>query len=82
MDQLTLDVTGVPEISAGDEVVFIGYSRGRADCPGKRARESVIMAEEMADASGTITNEILSRLGARLRRTEVRTGRPAGQEDV
>lgn len=57
MDQLTLDVTDVPGTVPGDEVVFIG-----------RSGESEIRAEEMAEDAGTITNEILSRLGGRLKR--------------
>lgn len=60
MDQLTLDVTDVPGVKTGDEAVFIGRS-------GKRT----ITAEETADTAGTITNEILSRLGGRLKRTAV-----------
>lgn len=54
MDQLFLDVTRVPGVRSGDEAVFIGESMGRR-----------IRAEEMADEAGTITNELLSRLGKR-----------------
>lgn len=57
MDQLMLDVSDVPEVRAGDEAVFIGES-------GKER----ITAGEVAARCDTITNEILSRLGARLRR--------------
>ena len=57
MDQLTLDVTGVPDIQRGDEAIFIGRS---GDCE--------IRAEDMAEDAGTITNEILSRMGARVQR--------------
>lgn len=55
MDQLMLDVTGIENVQAGDEAVFIGRSGG-----------CVIYAEELAQNAGTITNELLSRLGARL----------------
>ena len=55
MDQLMLDVTGVGGVEAGDEAVFIG-----------RDGEAVIHAEELAVNSGSITNELFSRLGARL----------------
>ena len=55
MDQLLLDVTEVPKVCPGDEVVFIG-----------RSREQKIRAEEMAKEAGTISNEILSRMGERL----------------
>ena len=60
MDQLLLDVTGIPKVYAGDEVVFIGRSGGKE-----------IQACEMAGSAGTISNEILSRLGERLGRVYV-----------
>lgn len=55
MDQLMLDVTGIEGVCVGDEAVFIGR---QGDC--------VIYAEELAENAGTITNEIFSRLGARI----------------
>lgn len=58
MDQLTLDVTDVPNIQRGDEAVFIG-----------RSGEHEILAEDMAEDTETITNEILSRISERVRRT-------------
>lgn len=57
MDQLMIDVTGIPDVSRGDAVTLIG-----SDGPEE------ITAEEAAQAAGTITNELLSRLGGRLRR--------------
>ena len=54
MDQLTLDVTEVRNVFPGDEAVLIGRSGSRE-----------ISAAEMAQAAGTISNEILSRLGSR-----------------
>ncbi len=57
MDQLVVDVTNMENIRVGDEVVFIGRSQNRE-----------ITAEEMAERVGTITNELLSRLGSRLER--------------
>lgn len=60
MDQLFIDVTTVPDVTAGDEVVLIGKS-GRQE----------IATSELANHAGTITNEILSRLGGRLERIEV-----------
>ncbi len=60
MDQLLLDVTDVPGVRPGDEVILIGKS-------GKEE----IRAEELAAKAGTISNEILSRLGARLARVAV-----------
>lgn len=55
MDQLMLDVTGVEGVSVGDEAVLIG-----------RDGPCAIYAEELAVNSGSITNELFSRLGARL----------------
>ena len=55
MDQLLVDVTDVPGVQAGDTVTLIGRDGG---CE--------IRAEQLADWCGTITNELLSRLGARL----------------
>ncbi len=57
MDQLLVDVTGVPEVRAGDAATLIG-----------RDGEWEITAAEVAERCGSITNEILSRLG---RRTEI-----------
>lgn len=57
MDQLTLDVTAVPDVQRGNEAIFIGRS---GNCE--------IRAEDMAEDAGTITNEILSRMGARVQR--------------
>lgn len=57
MDQLLLDVTGIPGVAPGDVATFIG-----------RDGDRVIAAEEAAQAAGTITNELLSRLGPRLER--------------
>jgi serine/alanine racemase len=53
MDQVTVDVTGIPGVHAGDEAVLIG--------PG-------VPAGQVAEQAGTISNELLSRLGSRLRR--------------
>ena len=57
MDQTLVDVTEIPEAKAGDTAVLIGA------CGAGR-----LTAYDMAEASGTITNEILSRLGPRLER--------------
>lgn len=57
MDQMLVDVSHIPGVKAGDEAVLIG----------KSGKES-ISAADLAEWTGTITNEILSRLGARLER--------------
>lgn len=60
MDQLIVDITDAKEVSVGDTATLIG----------KDGREEQ-MAVELADQSGSITNELLSRLGGRLVRTTV-----------
>lgn len=60
MDQMLVDVTGIESLSAGEEAVLIGTS-GKAKIP----------AEVAAKWAGTITNELVSRLGSRLERVEV-----------
>lgn len=57
MDQMLVDVSGIPGVKAGDVAVLIGESG-----------EEKISAADLAEWDGTITNEILSRLGARLER--------------
>ncbi|MDR2600182.1 MAG: serine racemase VanT catalytic subunit, partial [Oscillospiraceae bacterium] len=57
MDMLILDVTEVDDVKAGDVAIFIG-SEG----------DETIHCEEVAAAAGTITNDILCRLGNRLPR--------------
>ena len=53
MDQLVIDVSNLTKIEDGDIVTLIG-------------EEKQIKAEVVAQNSGTITNELLSRLGKRL----------------
>lgn len=61
MDQTMVDVSHIPQARAGDAAVVIG-SWG----------DETIRASETAEAAGTITNELLSRLGPRLERIPVR----------
>ena len=60
MDMMTVDATGLDEVSPGDEVVIIG----------RQGTESwqQIDAREMAAAIGTIPYEIVCRIGARIER--------------
>ena len=57
MDQMMLDITDVRQVKQGDIITLIG-----------RDDLNEIHAEEVAAASDTITNELLSRLGERLPR--------------
>lgn len=60
MDQLIVDITGLEGIHSGDIATLIGTEE-----------EEVIHAGEVADEAGTITNELLCRLGNRLSRIYV-----------
>ena len=55
MDQLCLDVTDAGDVKRGDVATFIG-----------RDGDEFISCEEFAAKCGTISNEVLSRLGKRL----------------
>lgn len=57
MDQTMIDVTDIPDVQSGDIAVIIGTSG-----------EEEITACDIAEQTGTITNEVLSRLGSRLER--------------
>ena len=57
MDQLLVDVTDMEGVAPGDTATLIG-----------RDGDAVLTAGESAQAAGTITNELLSRLGPRLKR--------------
>ena len=57
MDQLLADVTNLSRAEPGMAATLIG-----------RDGEEEISAAELAQAAGTIPNELLSRLGARLER--------------
>ncbi len=57
MDQTLADVTGIPQTRPGDQAVLIGIS----------GREQITVCD-LAARAGTISNEILSRLGERLQR--------------
>jgi alanine racemase len=57
MDQSVIDVTDIPDVAAGDEVVILG----------RQGNES-ITAFDYAKAAGTIPWEIFTRIGARVPR--------------
>jgi serine/alanine racemase len=57
MDQTLVDVSAIPDVRAGDAAVIIG-----------RSDDAEITACDLAEQAGTISNEILSRLGERLER--------------
>lgn len=60
MDQAVIDVTGIPGVSPGDEVVLLGSQGGQT-----------VSAQDHADAAGTISWEVFTRIGPRVARIEV-----------
>jgi alanine racemase len=60
MDQSVVDVTEIPSVQAGDEVVILGSQGGET-----------ITAVDHARVAGTIPWEIFTRIGARVRRIAV-----------
>jgi alanine racemase len=60
MDQAVLDVTEIPGVEAGDEVVILGTQGAQT-----------ITAFDHAEATGTIPWEVFTRIGARVRRIAV-----------
>lgn len=63
MDMCMLDVTDVPRIAEGDEVVIIG-----------RQGDEEITADEVADLAGTISYEIFCHISSRVPRLYLRGG--------
>jgi alanine racemase len=57
MDMTMIDVTSVPDVRVGDEAVLIG-----------RQGSAEISADEVAEAQGTISYEVLCRIGPRVPR--------------
>ena len=57
MDLTTLDVTDMPEVAVGDDVVLIG-----------RQGEATLSASDLAEASGTIAYEVLTSISPRVPR--------------
>ncbi len=65
MDLTMVDVTEVPGVSVGDEVVLIG-----------RQGDALNTADQVSAASETISYEVFTRIGKRVPRLYVRDGRP------
>jgi alanine racemase len=60
MDQIMVDVTALPGVAAGEEVVLMG-----------RQGNEEILAAELAQKSGTIAWEIFTSVGRRVERVPV-----------
>ena len=65
MDQFTVDLSALPEVAEGDEVVLIG-----------RQGSEEITADELARMLGTISYEVLCGLSARVPRHYFHDGKP------
>ncbi|MEO5950933.1 MAG: alanine racemase [Chloroflexia bacterium] len=71
MDQMGVDLTGVPDALEGDEVVLIG----------KQGADE-ITADELAGWIGTISYEVLCGLSARVPRRYIRNGEPVEEYNL
>lgn len=71
MDQIVVDVTGVPGVAVGDTATLIG-SDG----------QETILVEELAERAGTIANEILTGIGPRVERVYVESHRSRNADDA
>jgi len=60
MDSSVIDVTDIPDVEPGDEVVIIGAQAGET-----------ITAHDLAEATGTIPWEVFTRIGPRVARVAV-----------
>jgi len=70
MDVTVVDLSHVPGVEVGDEVVVIGSSGGEE-----------ITVDEVARCCGTISYEVLTALGARLPRVHAEPGQGSGGRD-
>lgn len=70
MDQFMVDVTDIPDVKSGDEVILIGQSGG--EC---------ITMEEVGMISGRFNYEFVCDLGKRIPRVYVHKGRVIGTKD-
>ena len=69
MDQMVADVTDIPDVKPGDEVILIG-----------REGHEQITAEDLAKWSGTISYEILLSVGSRVKKEIIHSTYRTGDE--
>ena len=69
MDQMVADVTDIPDVKPGDEVILIG-----------REGHEQITAEDLAKWSGTISYEILLSVGSRVKKEIIHKKKKKGDE--
>jgi alanine racemase len=65
MDMAMADVSHLPEVQPGDEVVILG-----------RQADDEITLDELAESAGIIPHELLVRLSSRAPRVYLREGQP------
>jgi alanine racemase len=70
MDQLILDVTGLPSVAEGDEALLMG-----------RAGPDEVGVAEVAEWAGLHRNEVLSMIGRRVPRVYLKGGRAVAEAD-
>lgn len=70
MDQFMVDVTNIPDVTVGDEVILIGS-----------AGEETITMEEVGAISGRFNYEFVCDLGKRIPRVYVHKGKVVGTKD-
>ncbi|MDA8216012.1 MAG: alanine racemase [Dehalococcoidales bacterium] len=71
MDQIVVDITDIPGVSVGDEVVLLG-----------RQGEGQVTAEELADWMGTINYEVVTGISQRVPRVYLRDGEVVAAESL
>ncbi len=71
MDMAMADVSHLPQVEPGDEVVIVG-----------RQGHDEITIDEFAESAGLIPHELLVRLGSRPPRVYLRNGQPSAVEDI
>lgn len=71
MDQMMIDVTGVPEASVGDEVTLFG-----------RDGTETITADDLAEKCGMIGYEIICGISGRVPRVYIKDGKAAAYKDA
>ena len=70
MDQLMLDVTGIPDVKAGDPVTVFGHSEG-----------AFLPVEELAALNETINYEVVCDISKRVPRIYIKGGKEVGTLD-
>jgi alanine racemase len=71
MDMAMADVSHLPDVEIGDEVVIVG-----------RQADDEITLDEFAESAGIIPHELLVRLGSRAPRLYLRSGEPVMQANL